>query len=170
MGSLPPITNDAQIIQVLNTWRNKLSGQLKKTTTPAIPWNFSLATKQGGNLISWTAVKGADGYELNISITGDFTDAQVINMPSGLQENYFDSAGVTGGATPTKRFYKIRATAGTNSQPQSVKGPFSGAVSGTAIAPNDIGTASSSSADTTTTDSSQTQAGRYHNYQQPDLP
>lgn len=147
-------------IPALTQWRAKLNNTLKRPFAPKIPWNFAVASKQGGNLLTWASVAGADGYEIDKSTTGDFSsNFTTVQLPAQQQSSYFDASPTAQGATPVKMFYRMRATAGTLAQPQSVKGKDTGVLSSTAIAPNDTTATSSSSGDTSTTDFSQAKAG-----------
>lgn len=152
---LPTITNMAQLQQVLNTWQQGLKRTLKRVQVPTIPWNFTVTTKQGGNLMNWAQVTGADGYEILISADGTFTDTVVVRLSNNIQTSYFDTVATASGVAPSKRYYKIHATAGTIAAPQSVVGKDSQPISATAIAPNDTVTGSSSTTDTSTDDHDQ---------------
>lgn len=142
-------------------WRQALGPSLRRLTAPIIPWNFTGTTKQGGNYLTWSAVNGADGYELQVAASGDFLTNPVIHqLPGNNNISYFDSVPTTQGATPPQRWYRVRATAGTLTLPQSSKGRWSGAVALTAIAPSNTTTASTTLVDTTTTDQSNSGGGR----------
>lgn len=152
--TIPVITSIPELTQ----WRTALKKKIKKVVAPAVPWNFQVVSKQGGNYLTWAAVTDADGYEVDISTSGDFvSDVVTVSLTSPSQTAYFDSTPTSNGATPAARSYRVRATAGTITEPHSVKGINSGAVRSTAIAPNDTVTAPTTTADTTTTD--RTQAG-----------
>lgn len=146
----------------LQLWRASLKNTLRKVAAPTIPWNFQGVTKQGGNYLTWTPVKGADGYEIDIATSADFSALiQLKTFNSQTDAAYFDSVPTQTGAAPAARYYRIRATSGTIAQPHSIKGRSSGAVGPlVAIAPNDTTTASSSSGDNSTSDKSNTGGGR----------
>lgn len=142
-------------------WRAALSPSLRRLTAPIIPWNFTGTTKQGGNYLTWSAVNGADGYEVQVAATGDFATNPVIHqLPGNNNISYFDSVPTQQGQTPPQRWYRVRATSGTLTLPQQAKGNWSGAIALTAIAPSNVGTPSASTSDTTTTDQSNSKGGR----------
>lgn len=148
----------------LELWRKALNDRITTVLTPKVPWNFKVSNKQGGNYLTWDVVKGADGYIVSISLTGDFsTGVDEHKLPGNQAISFFDSAPTSGGAAPAIRYYTVTATAGTVSNPQSVRGIASGVISSTAIAPNDTVTASATKLDTTTTDAIQarTASGSY---------
>jgi hypothetical protein len=145
-----PIIN---IVPGLTQWRQVLNKSVKSVPSPKVPWNFQVANKQGGNYLTWQTVSGADGYIVEISTNGDFsTGVDAKQLPGNNNISYFDTVPTSSGASPAIRYYRVRATAGTTNQPQSVQGNASGAISSTAIAPNDSTTASTTTTDTTTTD------------------
>lgn len=150
----------------IEEWRQALNKRLKVPLTPKVPWNFKVSNKQGGNYLTWDTVKGADGYIVSISLTGDFsTGVDEHKLPGNQAVSFFDSVPTSGGAAPAARFYTVRATSGTVSNPQSVQGLSTGVVSSTALAPNDTTTASTTSLDNTTNDfiQSRTRTGNYRN-------
>lgn len=155
--ALPTITDASQLPQYLKVWQTELAPLLKKALVPRIPWNFAITSKQGGNYATWQGVAEADGYILDISTTGDFSTG-AITVPLLGQNNtaYFDNVPTAGGAAPAIRYYRVRATAGTTANPQSVSGRPSQVISSTAIAPNDTVTASTTTRDTTTAQASST--------------
>lgn len=136
---------------------------------PAIPWNFTVVNKQGGNYLTWQLVKGADGYRIDISTNGDFsTGVQTVTLKGQANTAYFDTVPTSGGTAPAARQYRVRATSGTINEPQKVDGINSGVIASTAIAPNDTTTVPTSQIDTTTNQSSQSRTGK-GNYQVPGL-
>lgn len=166
--SLPVITDQSQLVPMLNNWNKQLSSLAKKPPAPRVPWNFSVVNKQGGNYLTWQGVKEADGYMVDISTNGDFsTGVQTVPLLGQTNTAYFDNVPTSGGATPALRYYRVRATAGTSSNPQAVSGKATQVISSTAIAPNDTVTASTTKLDTTTTQG--TSAGGRGSYRLPGL-
>jgi len=126
-------------------WARTLAPSVQSSFAPKAPWNFKAEGKTDGILLTWTTVKGADGYELVRSDDGDFsTGLTIISLPQQQQNSYFDALG----ATSVTRSYKIRATSGTIAKPHVARGPLSGIVTETS------GSGTSAS-DTTTDDSTQ---------------
>lgn len=157
----------ARPIPVLNSlpgieeWRQSLKQTVKNVSTPKVPWNFTVSSKQGGNYLSWQIVVGADGYIVEISSTGDFsTGVDAKQLPGNENISYFDTVPTSGGATPSIRYYRVRATAGTVNRPQSVQGIATVVISSVAIAPNDNATASTTTRDINTTDGTQAKTGK----------
>ena len=137
--TIPVINSQQELDQYLQKWRTTVNKTLEQPQTPAAVVNFAVTPQTGGNQISWAAVKGADGYIIYRSASGSFADQTTIKISSGQQTSYFDSSGT--GAT---YYYKIAATAGTTSKPQSVTGPQSGTQSGTSSAAAAISSSASS--------------------------
>jgi hypothetical protein len=159
--ALPPVPS----ISGLEQWRQQLKLSAPIPSTPKIPWNFTVVTKQGGNYLTWQTVNGADGYIVDVSLNGDFsTGVTSVTLMGNANTAYFDSVPTAKGLPPPIRYYRVRATAGTSTNPQSVEGLNTSVLSAHAIAPNDTVTNSVSVTDSGTSDSSQTQAGRgnYH--------
>lgn len=150
----------------MEQYRQVLNEALKSPAVPKVPWNFTVVSRQGGNYLTWQQVAGADGYIVSVSLNGDFsTKITAVPLMGAQNTAYFDTVPTSGGAAPAKRYYKVNATSGTATLPQSVQGIATGVVSSTAIAPNDTTTAPTSKSDTTTTDSRQsnTRTGSYRN-------
>lgn len=150
----------------IEEWRQALNKRLKVPLAPKVPWQFKVSNKQGGNYLTWDVVKGADGYIVSVSSNGDFsTGVDEHKLPGNQAVSFFDSVPTSGGAAPAARFYTVRATSGTVSNPQSVQGIATGVVSSTALAPNDTTAPSTTALDTTTNDSiqSRTRTGNYRN-------
>lgn len=155
-----PVISD---IPALTQWRTAISNNLRVPITPRIPFNFTVASQQGGNLLNWTPVNGSDGYQIDKSPTGNFADTstvQTVSLTAQQASSYFDATATSQGASPATIYYRMRATAGTLASPQSVVGLNTGVLSSKAIAPNDTTTASTTSSDVTTTDKSQQYTGR----------
>ena len=135
--TIPVISSLPQLAQ----WQASIRGNLKQPVPPPVPANVAVASRQGGNYITWSAVTGADGYRIHVSETGDFSVVlTVFSLPSQQSTAYFDTVPTSKGAAPVTRYYRVNATAGTQSQPQSVQGKSSGTVSSKAISPNDTAT------------------------------
>lgn len=166
--SLPIITG----IPGIQQWQQVLKTVNASPQTPKIPWQFKVKNQQGGNYLTWQAVTGADGYIVDISANGDFsTTLSSKNLLGNNNITLFDSIPTSNGATPAIRYYRVRATAGTVSQPQSVSGLPTGVLSSTAIAPNDTTTSPTTSSDSTTSDRHQagTGSGNYRGRTLPKL-
>ena len=159
--NLPAASSYQALLQTLQTWRTTLGQVLNSASVPSIPWNFRLTQIRGGLQLDWAAVKGADGYQLLRSATGDMSSPTVIVLGSPQQTTYVDTF-----ANPTKMYYKIQATAGTQSQPHSVIGNPSGVVSGTSIDASNTTTTPTTVYDNTTNQKSQTKgsSGNYNNF------
>lgn len=88
---------------------------------PRPPFNLRVKGATTGNAVSWETVPGADGYELQASSNGDFSTAPLIS--SGAATAYTDVVG-----SGTKKWYRVRSTSGTPSQPNLIKGNWSAPV------------------------------------------
>lgn len=142
--TIPTIASLPQLAQ----WQAGLRQTIKQIASPPIPANVSVTSKQGGNYITWAAMTGADGYQVQISEDGDFAKLlSVVQLPSAQAIAYFDSVPTSGGAAPKKRYYRVAATSGTIANPQSTVGKPSSTVSATAISPNDTVTVPATSRD-----------------------
>lgn len=160
---LPTINNVVDLQRALKSWQTKLNPLLNRATTPHAPWNFRASRQRGGILLQWAAIAGADadGYQILRSDNGDFSAAITISITSVLQNSYFDSLGGTAGGTgPIQKWYRIRATNGTDAAPHSVLGILSGVVTTTSIDPTDITTGSSTTYDRSLNDRIQSSANR----------
>jgi len=163
-STIPTITT----IPGLAQWQAGLRQTLFSPTSPPIPANFAVASKQGGNYLTWSAVKGADGYQVEISSTGDFSVLLTAHLLPGNNANaHFDTVPTSTGTAPTVRYYRVRATAGTVKNPQNVLGKPTSVLSSTAIAPNDTATASVTGTDLSNRDALNAKSGN-GNYR--DLP
>lgn len=140
-------------IPALAQWQAGLRQTLKTAIAPPVVANFSVASKQGGNYLTWAVMKAADGYQVEISSAGDFSTLLTsIQLPGNSSTAYFDTVPTSAGGAPAIRYYRVRATAGTTKAPQSVLGKPTSVLSSTAIAPNDTVTASTSKVDTSNLD------------------
>lgn len=137
-----PTVNSGDTSATLQNWKAKLGRAVKNSLPAPAPYNFAVTSARGGLKITWspvqtpadTALGSPDGYELLRSANGTFTDdLQVIPIKDIGQSAYFDS---TNGNSQTVS-YRIRTTAGTSSNPQSMRGPESGVVAHTSIDAND---------------------------------
>jgi hypothetical protein len=151
--AIPTISNLSDPVQQA-VWQRALTKATKPPVTPPVPLNFMVTSKQGGNYLTWLAMKqagnAADGYILEISTNGDFSaGAQTVILKGAENTAYFDTVPTAQGATPQTRYYRVHCTAGTIAQPQSVTGRPTGVISSTAISPNDTTTAPTSNVDTT---------------------
>lgn len=150
---------------VLTIFRNVLAPIVKRALPPSVPQNFQVTNTKGGLKLSWAPLQrtspshGPDGFELLRSVDGSFTgDIQVIPIRDPQQTSYFDSFG-----SPTSASYRIRATAGSSSSPQSVRGPHSGVIRHTSLDPTDATSNSTTVNDNYTNDHVRSQS-RFGNY------
>jgi hypothetical protein len=130
MSSLPTITNQAQMLQYLQIWRQQLNPVVSSPPKLRSPFNFRASSPVGtvGIQLQWEPVPGADGYIIEFSSTGDFSGANtLVAIHSGTQTSYFDNIGTAS----VKRWYRIQTTSGTASQPQSVEGNTSAPINAT---------------------------------------
>lgn len=156
-----PIASDP----TMANWRALLMPLVKRPLPPSVPLNFQVTNARGGLSLSWAPVQrtspshGPDGFELLRSVDGSFTgDVQIIPIKNPQQTAYFDSFG-----SPTTVSYRIRATAGSSTSPQSVRGPHSGVVRHTSLDPTDATSVSTTQADQYTNERVRSQA-RFGNY------
>lgn len=156
-----PTLNDPSLTVI----RNILAPIVKRALPPSVPQNFQVTNTKGGLKLSWAPLQrtspshGPDGYELLRSVDGSFTgDIQVIPIRDPQQTSYFDSFG-----SPTSASYRIRATAGSSSSPQSVRGPHSGVIRHTSLDPTDATSNSTTVNDNYTNDHVRSQS-RFGNY------
>lgn len=161
--SLPTLLNASDLIQTLKKWQTQLNPLLTTPRTPQAPWNFSATRARGGIQLQWAALSNlnADGYQILRSDNGDFSNPTIFSILGSQVASYFDSLPATAGATTTiQKWYHIRATNGTQANPQSVLGVLSGIVTTTSIDPTDTTTPATITYDQSTTDKTQTSAGR----------
>jgi len=154
---LPNITQTSDILQRLQTWRITLQNALRQNAParqPQVPFNFQATNARGGITLSWAAVPGADGYEIQSSSNGDFSTANIVVVGSQAQTSLFDSLG----GPPTTRYYRIRSTAGTANAPHSVKGSWSASITHRSIDTTDTGTTPTTHVDNVTSDQYRSQS------------
>lgn len=155
--TIPVISNIPQLAQ----WQAGLRGTLKSPNAPKVVANFNVVSKQGGNYLSWAQSKEADGYIVEISENGDFAvTLSKVQLPGNDATTYFDTVPTANGATPVKRFYRVRATSGTIKLPQTVFGKPTAVLSSTAISPDDTVTAPTTVLDTSDRDVLNVGSGR----------
>lgn len=162
-NSLPTPTSIQDVPRILKKWQTQLNPLLTKVKTPHAPFNFQAASARGGIQLSWKSIPGtdADGYQIQRSDSGDFSNPTVFTVAGANQATFFDSLGGTAGGTGSiTKWYRIRATNGTQANPQSVLGILSGIVTNSSIDPTDTSTASTTVFDTSVTDRYQASAGR----------
>lgn len=126
-----PTIHSAKEFPKLKIWQQSLNRVIDQPKAPRTPFNFQASGGAAGvlgNSLSWDRVLGADGYQIQMSQTGDFSFAAVIaTLTSPVATSYFDNTV----SSSVKRYYRIRATAGTTNQPQSVQGIWSAPISQT---------------------------------------
>lgn len=158
--SLPTYIPSVDIDQTLANWQAQIQPLIQNVAPQATPQNFGVTNSRGGLKLSWSPVKGADGYEILRSASGSFTDdLQVIPVKDANQSSFFDS---TGGNAQTVH-YRIQTTSGTAANPQSQRGPASGPVRHTSIDAADTKSVPVTVFDTVTTDATRSNA-RLGNY------
>lgn len=177
--NIPVITSQAQLEQMMLTWRNTLNRIVKASVPPPPPFNFTVKQARGGLQLTWGVVNtisttsgqnglliakpgGSDGYTILASQSGDFvSDVQVIRIRDNNQTNYFYPL-----TTPTKMYFKMHTTSGTTHDPQSIHGTDTATVSHTSLDPNDTATKPTSNRDNYTTDAirAKSRFGRYVNH------
>lgn len=130
-NSLPSINSLEHAIPTLKIWQQRLNTLTRAPVPLRTPFNFRAAggtTGATGITLSWEVVKGSDGYEVQSSPTGDFSNAPIIaTLTSQVATSFFDSTG----ATAVKRYYRIRTTTGTNSAPRTVKSQWTAPINAT---------------------------------------
>lgn len=131
MPALPTIHSANEAPRKLKIWQQQLNPVVNQPKPAATPFNFQAAGGASGVLgisLSWNRVPGADGYQIQMSPTGDFSSAAIIaTLTSPVATSYFDNT-VQSSVT---RYYRIRSTSGTTNQPQSVQGIWSAPISQT---------------------------------------
>jgi hypothetical protein len=154
--SLPSVGSFSQLQQYMGTWKHNLTRVLQRPIGPRVPPNFRITNARGGFRLEWAFTEGADGYEIQRSDDGSFS-SNVVTIPVRHrdQTSYFDPMG----GAAVERYYRVRATAGTENAPHSVGGPFSTSVSHTSIDASDTVTVPSTNYDNGTSDQSSVGAG-----------
>lgn len=164
IATLPTITRPNDIQTFLKKWQTILNPILATPPTPAAPRNFAAQNAQGGILLTWaplTSGVSVDGYQILRSSSADFSETDATYTLPGVDQNsFFDAINVSGSQPSQTKYYKLRATAGTANNPQSVLGVLTGIVSQTTIPMNNTVTVPTTNYDTQTSDKYNTQAGR----------
>lgn len=101
-----------------------LKAATSQPIAPRVPFNLQATGTTGANTVSWETIPGADGYELQSSSNGNFANAPII--ASGKATSFTHT--LTSG---TKRWYRVRGTSGSATQPQAIKGPWSAPITST---------------------------------------
>jgi hypothetical protein len=131
MSSLPIISSLEQLLPTLKIWQQTLNPLTNTPVPPRPPFNLRAtggASGATGITLNWELVTGADGYEIQSSSTGDFSNASIIATLTNIAStSWFDSTTVTS----VKKYYRIRATIGTTNAPHSIKGAWSASISNT---------------------------------------
>ncbi|MCI0348858.1 MAG: hypothetical protein L0Z53_05475 [Acidobacteriales bacterium] len=131
--AIPTLTSEGDVVAFLKRWQSSVRHLLRRPTNPARVPNFKATSHNNGILLEWGSVRGADGFEVVRADTADFSGETVSSLiRSGKQRAFFDAVPLG-----TTRHYKIRATAGTLSEPQTILGPLSFVVSATSGHPLD---------------------------------
>lgn len=124
MPSLPGINSLQELLPTLKIWQQRMNTVIDTPVAPRSPFNFQAVggvVGATGITLSWEIVKGADGYEIQSSPTGDFSTAPIIAaLTSPVATSWFDSTITTG----VKRYYRIRSTVGTTNAPHTIKGQW----------------------------------------------
>jgi hypothetical protein len=125
MNSLPAINSLQELLPALKLWQQTLNTVINNPVPPRPPFNFHAngnAAGATGVTLNWEVVSGADGYDIQSSPNGDFSNASIIaSLTSPAATSWFDSTAVTS----VKRYYRIRSTIGTNNSPHTIKGQWS---------------------------------------------
>lgn len=125
---LPTIHDPRQLIPYLKRWQRQLAPSVQRAIPPRVPFNFRATSGAVGTtqiVLDWEQVKGADGYEIQYSPSGDFSNAVSISVQNERQVSYVDDIGTTA----VLRYYRIRATAGTHDHKQQGKSRWSAPIS-----------------------------------------
>jgi hypothetical protein len=129
--ALPPVSSMGSFVSTLKIWQQKLNPGLISPPQPRTPFNFRASggpTGANAILLNWEQVRGADGYQIQMSTTPDFSNATIVaTLRSPVATAWVDVTDTTG----AQRWYRIRSTAGTVRRRQSVVGIWSAPVSST---------------------------------------
>lgn len=136
--ALPTISNPSEQQDFQKNQQIALLPSVNLPPTPQAPWNFKGTPARGAINFTWASVKGADGYELFHSDTGDFSPGNY-HTHSLAGQTQVELLHPMGGA-PATGYFKLRATAGTASNPNAVKGVFTGAIKVTSLDSTDTTT------------------------------
>jgi hypothetical protein len=129
MNTLPQINSLEELLPALKIWQQTLNPVISTPPIPRSPFNFHATGGAAGAIgitLNWEQVSGADGYQIQSSTTGDFSTAPIVATLSSISAtSFFDNTVVTG----VKKYYRIRSTSGTLSNPQSVQGVWTSPIS-----------------------------------------
>ena len=121
--TIPVLNNQQQLVQGLQKWKTTINQSLKQPQTPGGVLNFKVTPMAAGNQLTWSHLPGSDGYVLYKSDTPDFSkNVTSIPLNNAQYVSHFDG-------TDKQQYYKIAATNGTITKPNSVIGaptPISG--------------------------------------------
>ena len=162
-NTLPTPTSIQDVPRILKKWQTQLNPLLSQVKTPHAPYNFQATRARGGIQLSWKTIAGtdADGYQIQRSDDGNFSNPTIFTIAGANQGTFLDSLGGTAGGTgPITKFYRIRATNGTQANPQSVFGVLSGTITTSSIDPTDTVTPATTVFDNSVTDKYQSTAGK----------
>jgi hypothetical protein len=123
--ALPTITSLHQILSGLKQWQQQLNPSVSLPVEPRAPWNLRITGGTSTNALSWEKVPGAQGYEVQVSANGDFSNAPILTTPSDSSATSHADNTITNGV---KRWYRIRTTTGTANQPGLLKSLWSAPV------------------------------------------
>lgn len=127
MSSLPVISSLEQLLPALKLWQQTLNPSVNVPPQPRIPFNFRSSSGIGTphTTLQWESVQGADGYQIQSSSNGDFSTPTTATIIAALRGQTSTSWTDALSASGVKRWYRIRATAGTVNQPQVIFGVYS---------------------------------------------
>jgi hypothetical protein len=80
--ALQTITTPHQILGGLKQWQQQLDPSVSLPVEPRPPWNLRITGGISTNALSWEKVPGAQGYEVEVSQNGDFSNAPVVATSS----------------------------------------------------------------------------------------
>ena len=123
-GSLPALVSLEQSLPILKQWQQQANDALALPPAARPPFNLRATGTAGHIVLNWEQVVGADGYEIQSTANGDFS-LSATSTVRGANTTTFPDATLQAGDT---RWYRVRSTAGTNNNPQVVKGQWSAPV------------------------------------------